>query len=264
MAEDHRGYDISTLVAGLADDSPPVAGAFDIDGPEDVEEWIGAATRAPNTQAMLTRLASANPRGRLNSATGQMIQRLGKISRQMLLQTGRIEAEYLRRPNTLVSVYTPVIAPGATSAFSVQPGQGNSYYRLLGFICTDDQSNIFGFSSLKVGGQEHVQFSQSTPTPPVASAVPWAMFQLKEQSLKTNLAPWSGQVFDNSTPVTGTIVNMTVAASGDAVTVAARIVLLTQTDPCGTRYDQLKNASSRYWGSLRNNIGAYAPLMSGT
>jgi hypothetical protein len=229
--------------------------------PEDVAHFLGATVRLQDPKTMLQRVAAAQPQAGTGAA-GTLVHRLGDISQQLLVQTGRIEGEYLRRPNALCSIYTPVLAPGATTTFSVQPGAGNSYYRLLGFFADDQQCQIFGFSSLIVGGQEHCQFTQASPSAPVTKAVPWAQFMLREASFKANLAPWSGQVFDQNTPVQGTIVNMTVAASGDAISVASRMDLLIQIDPCGMRYEQIKNASNRYWSTLRANVGAYAPLLS--
>lgn len=255
-------FNIGAMLEGTDDDDDG-EDSFLISGPTELDQWLGAVTKSRNPRQMLNRVSRVQVRmpAKLRPLSN-VVKRISQIGRQVLTQTGRIEAEYMRRPNVLCSIYTPVIASGGTSSFSVQPGVGNSYYRLLGFICSDEQANIFGFSSLKVGGQEHAQFSQSTPTAPVTLATPWAIFALKEAQFAANLAPWSGQVFDQSVPVTGTIANMTVAASGDAVTVAARICLLTQTDPCGTRYLQAKQAGAKYWGNLRQNLGSYAPLMA--
>lgn len=252
----------SEMIEGLdeLDDEPE----YNIDGPDDIDDWVGAAMRARSPRMFLSTMARGRPTAKIGrTKIGSALSKLSAISKQVLNQTGVIEANYLRRPNTLCSIYTPVVAPGATSTFSVTPGVGNSYYRLLGFVATDEQCNIFGFSQLKVGGQDHVQFTQTTPAAPVTSAVPWSIFQLKESRLVANLAPWTGQVFDQSSPVQGIIVNMTVAASGDAVTVAARCTLLSQTDPCGYRYTQLTEQSKGYWKSLRRNVGAYAPLALG-
>jgi hypothetical protein len=234
-----------------------------ISGPEKWTKFVGAAARKP-AKRLLRDMAKVRPSAnmaRVDSRQAALISRLGQISRQVLVQTGRLEADYLRRPNTLCSVYTPVIAPGATSAFQVIPGSGNSYYRLLGFIAHDDQCNVFGFTQLKVGGQDHVSFTQSTPTAPVSNAVPWAIFQYKEGKMVVNLAPWTGQVFDQSSPIIGTIANMTVAGAGDAVTIAARGVFLAQTDPCGYRYTQMTEQSKMFWKSFnRNTQAAYDPL----
>lgn len=227
---------------------------------DELNTYLGAALLDDHPKALLTSLAQLKPAGAMREL-GQTVTRLSIIAQQVLVQTGRIEAEYLRRPNCLTALYTTSLAPAATIAFSVQPGQGNTYYRLLGFLCGDQQGDVFGFTSLKVGGQEHVQFSQSTPVAPVTNFVPWNMFMLREASFKANLAPWSGQVFDNQTPVTGIVANGTVAATTDAFTGAARLTFLCQIDPCGFRYAQIQNASQKFWGSLRGNLDIYAPLM---
>lgn len=235
-----------------------------ISGPEKWDAFVGAAARKP-AKRLLRDMAKVRPSASFANGAGRkqaaLVSRLGQISRQVLVQTGRLEADYLRRPNTLCSVYTPVIAPGATSAFQVIPGSGNSYYRLLGFVATDNQCDIFGFTQLKVGGQDHVSFTQSTPTAPVSNAVPWAIFQYKEGKMVVNLAPWTGQVFDQSSPIIGTIANMTVAGAADAATLAARGVFLAQTDPCGYRYTQMTEQSKMFWKSFnRNTQAAYDPL----
>lgn len=253
---------IAVMIAGLDDIDDTYTRGQIINGPEDFDDIIGAALQSQSPHMLMSSLASAKVGPKIGKTVfGKAVTKLKHIGRQMLVQTGRIEADYLRRPNTLCSIYATNQAAGASVAFSVTPGVGNSFYRILGFICSDDQANIFGFSQLKVGGQDHVQFSQTTPTAPVANAVPWSIFQLKEGRLIVNLAPWTGQVFDQSSPVTGTIVNMTVAAGADAVTVAPRCVLLSQTDPCGYRYTQLTEQSKGWWKTLHKNIGAYHPLM---
>lgn len=227
--------------------------AFEIAGPDGIDAYLDQALGAANPRLMLRRAANVRiARGaQVNRRLAATVGRIAKISRGLYAATGKLESEYMRRPNTGASVYTPVINSGATSAFSVQPGTGNSFYRLLGFIVSDEQANLFGFTSLKVGGQEHINFTQSTPAAPVSNAVPWGVYALKESSLQTNLAPWVGQVFDANTPILGTIANMTVAASGDALNVAARGVWLTQTDPCGFRYPYVAQQASQFWGRLR-------------
>ena len=250
-------FNLGAMIEGVDEDE-----GYMVDGPEDVESFIGAALRSRDPRDFLRTMSSAKiGRRMLGQHAGQMLNRLSSISRQVLVQTGRIEAEYIRRPNTLASVYGTQLAPGASVSFSVTPGIGNSYYRILGFICDDNQATVFGFTSLRVGGQEHVSFTQSAPAAPVSNAVPWSIFALKEGRLVTNLAPWTGQVFDQTAPITGTIANMYVAGDTGAVTATPRIVLLTQTDPCGYRYTQLADNSRGVWKSLRRNIGAYAPLV---
>lgn len=257
-----QAYDnIGAIIAGIDEDFDTDEGDFSVSGEDDIEQVLGAALRLRSPQAFLRGVSRTRVRPTvLKSKMGRALQRMAKISRQVLLQTGRIEAEYMRRPNTLVSIYTPALAPGASVAFNINPGQGNNYYRLLGQICTDAQANIFGYSALTVGGQNHVQFAQNAPVAPVANAVPWAIFQLKEGKLVTNLAPWTGQIFDNSTPVTGTIVNMTTAAATDAATVAARIVVLTQTDPCSYRSNLALDAQRGWMRNAKRDLNIFAPL----
>jgi hypothetical protein len=255
---------IGAMIAGIDDFDDDVSG-YEISGEDDLDRMLGAALRSKSGKSALSTLASARLTPKGNSAlgkTGRTIERLRDISKQVLTQTGRIEAEYLRRPNTLVAVYGPNLASGATDDFTITPGSGNSYYRILGLVSADDQANVFGFSNLTVGGEDHVKQRQTDPTPPVANAVPWSIFALKESRMIANLAPWTGQVFDNSTPITGTIVNMTTAGGADTVTLAPRIVFLSQTDPCGFRYAQLNEAAKGNWKSMRRNIGSYAPMLA--
>ncbi len=247
--------DDEDLMLDGIDDAFDGEDAFDISGPDSIDAYLDQALGAATPRLMLRRAAAARirPGAQINRRLAGTIGRIAKISKGLYAATGKVEAEYMRRPNTGAAVYTPVIAPGATSAFSVQPGTGNSFYRLLGFIVSDEQANLFGFTSLKVGGQEHINYTQSTPAAPVSNAVPWSVYALKESSLQTNLAPWVGQVFDANTPILGTIVNVTVAASGDALTVAARGVWLCQTDPCGFRYPFVAQQASAFWGKLRRS-----------
>lgn len=259
---EHQAYEnIGAIIAGIDEEFDTDEGDFQVSGDDDIDQVLGAALRLRSPQAFLRGMARTRVRPQvLKRPMGRAVSRLAKISRQVLLQTGRIEAEYMRRPNTLVSIYTPALAPGASVAFNIQPGQGNNYYRLLGQICTDAQANVFGYSALVVGGQNHVQFAQNAPVAPVASAVPWAIFQLKEGKLVTNIAPWTGQIFDNSTPVTGTIVNMTTAAATDATTAAARIVILTQTDPCSYRSNLALDAQRGWLRGNKRDLQIFAPL----
>lgn len=233
-----------------------------IEGNGDLEPYIGAALRARNGRQFLTALKKgARVRPGPKAAGAQaVIGRLKRISTAVMAQTGKIEANYMNKPNNLCSVYCPNLAGGATSVFSVQPGTGMSFYRLLSFVATDEQINLFGFSALQVGGISHINFTQSTPAAPVTSAVPWSTLGLKESKGWANLAPWTGQVFDNQTPISGTIVNMTTAAAADLVTVAPRIALLTQVDPCSQRYTQVHAASRSLLKGFRRDMGVWASL----
>jgi len=252
---------IGAFIEGVDDEYTSPSEYTDVAGDDDFEDLIGAAADARSPRIMLNKLANARARGSLRPKVAMAVKRLSRIAKQVQIQSGRIEAEYLRKPNNLCSIYTTSLAPAASVAFVIQPGSGMSYYRLLGLVCTDDQANIFAFTSLKVGGVEHVNQSQTAPAAPVTNAVSWATFQLKEERGFAGLAPWSGQLFDNNTPFSGTIANITVAATTDAFTGAARIALLTQVDPCGVRYQQNLQANSRMWGTLKQNLSAYAPLL---
>ena len=233
-----------------------------IDGADDLEKLFDDAVGAASPRRMLTTLSRARPTARAGRRVSSMVKRVARIAKQVQIQSGRIEAEYLRRPNNLCMIYGTSLAPAATVAFSIQPGSGMSFYRVLGMVCSDDQSNIFGFTSLRVGGVEHVNQTQTAPAAPVTNATSWNVFQLKEGRMIANLAPWSGQLFDNNTPISGTIANLTVAATTDVFTGAPRISILTQVDPCGMRYQQTQQANARYWGSLKQNLGIYAPLLA--
>lgn len=255
--------DIGFMVAGIDefDDSD----AYKISGEDDFDHLMGAAAKAKSGKSMLNTLANTRLTANAQRSLGNkavVANRLKQVSRQVLAQTGKLEADYLRRPNTMVAVYGPNIAPGGTDDFRIVPGSGNSFYRILNLIATDSQVEAFGFSNFTVGGENHVKMQQSDPTPPVANAVPWAPYALRESALIANIAPWTGQVFDNSTPVSGTIVNMTTAGGADSATLAPRFVISTQTDPCGYRYTQLNENSKGMWKSMRRNIGAYAPMLA--
>lgn len=255
--------DIGALIEGV--EAGEDESGFMISGPTaatDFDNWIGAAVRQSNPRAFLKTLSAARSRLPESNRLHQVVNRISKISKQVLVQTGRIEAEYMRRPNTLVGLQTTSLAPAATVAFQLQPGSGMSYYRLLGFISDDDSCARFAFTSLKVGGVEHVNFNQSTPAAPVTNAVSWHLFMYKEGRMTVNLAPWSGQVFDSNTPIIGTVANVTIAATGDAFTGGARGVFLCQTDPCGQRYQQAAQSAQRTWGSLSQNLGQYSPLFT--
>ena len=132
---------------------------------------------------------------------------------------GRIDAYEQRRPNSLCCVYGAALAPGATVAFDVVPSGGQSWYRLLAFLTGDDQAQVFGFTSLRVGGMDQIFSTQTLPTPaPVANASAWYGFVARGDNQVFNLAPWTGFTFSNDVHVTGTIVNMTIAATGDVST----------------------------------------------
>jgi hypothetical protein len=262
--QEETTMEFHVAIAGVDDDDDDGEDMLIVEGEDDFEEYIGAALNAANrggSRAMLRRLSKARPGSKAPTKIAAMVKRMGRISKAVQVQSGKIEAEYLRKPNNFSGVFTPAMAPGAAAtAFSVQPGTGMSYYRLLSMVATDEQINLFGFTSLKVGGVEHVNFTQTTPAAPISGLVPWSTLGLKESRGWANLAPWSGQIFDNQTPITGSIANATTAASIDTATAAARLAFLTQVDPCGQRYVQTQQASNRMWKSFRSNMNIYAPL----
>ncbi len=255
-------YNIGQFIEGVDLGAEYDNESVTIAGADDFEKLLDEAVGAASPRRMLTTLSRARPSSSAGRRVGGAVKRLARIAKQVQVQSGRIEAEYLRRPNNLCMIYGTALAPSATVAFSIQPGSGMSFYRLLGMICSDEQANLFGFTGLKVGGVEHVNQTQSAPAAPVSNATSWNIFALKEGRMIANLAPWSGQLFDNNTPITGTIANVTTAAAGDALTAAPRLSLLTQVDPCGMRYQQTQQANARYWGSLKQNLGVYAPLLA--
>lgn len=247
------------FLAGDDDDE-----GFGVGNVSDLNMWADQVVGAPRMTVALRKLGRVKVKPALaKTKLGKVVKRIGRISRGLLAHTGKVEADRLNRPNVLSSIYGTDMAPAASLAFTVQPGSGNSYYRILGFIADDLQAPIFGFSSLKIGGQEHVQSIQTVPTAPVTNAVPWSMFALKEPYLVANLNPWVGQVFDSNTPLTGTIVNMSTAGGDDATTRAPRMVILLQTDPCGTRTAQQQEAASRFWAQAHKQGGLYTASFLG-
>lgn len=97
--------------------------------------------------------------------------------------------------------------------------------------------------------------SQTTPTAPVTQACSWNMFALRESRLRTNLQPWAGVFFDGTVPITGTIANMTVAATANAVTLAPILTVLAQSDPCAYNTAKVKEGANRYWSAMGKGLG---------
>jgi hypothetical protein len=199
----------------------------------------GAADSSMRARAMLNRFKNvqlsptALAADRVPAKVIQAVHHITRIAKSVSYQVGKLDANELRRPNSLVGVYGTVQAPGSSVLFSITPSGGTPWYRLLAFLAGDDQAQIFGFSSLKVGGQDMVFATQTAPVAPVTNAVSWIGFVARGDNQLFNVAPWTGRMFDNSTPITGTIVNMSVAASGDAISLAPRFLCPSQTDPCG-------------------------------
>lgn len=219
-------------------------------------DFLDACVGAMGVSALdgLKKVSQARWKGS-NPKLKSIVGNLSKVANNVLTTAGRNEADRLDRPNIFCCIYGTSMAPGASLAFSITPGNGNSYYRVLGFLADDLMAATFGFSSLKIGGQEHVQFSQTTPAAPVTAASSWNVFQLRESRLRTNIAPWSGQFFDGTVPITGTIVNMTVAATGNAITLAPILTVLAQSDPCAYNTAKVKEGASRFWNAMGKGVG---------
>lgn len=217
-----------------------------------IHQAVGAS--ATGSLGSLKKLSQARWKGK-NAKLGGIVKNLSRVANNVLTTAGRNEADRLDRPNIFCCIFGTSVAPSGTLAFSITPGNGNSYYRVLGFTADDTMAGVFGFTSLKVGGQEHVQMSQTTPTAPVTSACSWNIFQLRESRLRTNISPWSGQFFDGTVPITGTIANMTVAATANAVTLAPVLTVLAQSDPCAYNTSKVKEGAARYWNAMGKGLG---------
>ena len=206
-------------------------------GAEDLNTLMAKTTKMPNRQLLQTLSKTAVSHAlakQVPAPVARAVARLTTMARAVQDQLGRIDAYEQRRPNSLCCVYGAALAPGATVAFDVVPSGGQSWYRLLAFLTGDDQAQVFGFTSLRVGGMDQIFSTQTLPTPaPVANASAWYGFVARGDNQVFNLAPWTGFTFSNDVHVTGTIVNMTIAATGDAITLGPRFLIPVQTDPCG-------------------------------
>ena len=241
-------------VSGLDDD-------FEAEGDELVDEDGYYSVGAAEQLTQLFRRAGGAPKkvvatlartriqpslaNQVNPKIAQAMSKMSQMARAVHDRMGIIEAYEARRPNSLCCVYGTSTAPGITLAFSITPSGGQSWYRLLAFLTGDDQAQVFGFTDLRVGGLNMIFATQTTPVPPVANASAWYGFVARGDNQVFNLAPWTGQVFDNSVTVNGTIVNMTVAATGDAITLAPRFLIPVQTDPCGNYTSLYKAAGNQ-------------------
>lgn len=192
----------------------------------------------------------------VNPKIASAMSRMAQMARAVHDRMGIIEAYEQRRPNSLCCVYGTSVAPAGTLAFSITPSGGQSWYRLLAFLTGDDQAQVFGFTDLKVGGLSMIFATQTTPAAPITNASAWYGFVARGDNQVFNLAPWTGQVFDNSVTVNGTIANMTVAATGDAITLAPRFLIPVQTDPCGNYTSLYKAAGNQ----LSRNLARSAQM----
>lgn len=186
------------------------------------------------------------------------LQRMTQMARAVDSRMAVIDAYEARRPNSLCCVYGPAIAPGVAQDFRITPSGGQNWYRLLAFLTGDDQAQVFGFSALKVGGVTQIFASQATPTPPVAGGgAAWYGLVARGDNQVFNLAPWTGTVFDNSVNVEGTTLNMTIAASGDAITLGPRFLIPCQTDPCANYSSQYKAAGQNVQRMVRRSLSLF-------
>jgi hypothetical protein len=222
---------------------------------------VGAAVD-PNkfvAQAAMARIGNqALVQNGVSTSHAAAITHLSNVAQMIHSQLGVLDADYLRRPNLLVGVYGTTVAPGATLAFTITPSGGTSWYRLLAFLAGDDQAQIFGFTSLKCGGLDQIFATQATPTAPIANATGWMGFVARGDGQKFNIQPWTGQVFDNSVQVTGTIANMSVAGTGDAITLNPRFLIPSQTDPCGQNSAQVVNSAANMANLIRKQVGFHS------
>lgn len=218
---------------------------------QDPNKFVAQAALARINPTMLTQSGVSAPHA-------AAITHLSNVAQMIHSQMGVIDAEYLRRPNLLVGVYGTTVAPGATMTFQITPSGGTSWYRLLAFLAGDDQAQIFGFTSLKCGGLDQIFATQTAPVAPIANATGWMGFVARGDGQKFNLQPWTGQVFDNSVQVTGTVANMSVAGTGDAITLNPRFLIPSQTDPCGQNSTQVLNSASAMASQIRRQVGFYA------
>lgn len=251
-------------VSGYDDDLDDDDGMMDEDGYLNVgaaEQLTSLFKRAgKNPRKVVQTLARTRIQPQLanqvNPKVAATMSRMTQIARAIHDRLGIIDAYEQRRPNSLCCVYGTAVAPGGTLAFSITPSGGQSWYRLLAFLTGDDQAQVFGFTDLKVGGLSMIFATQTTPPAPVTNASAWYGFVARGDNQVFNLAPWTGQVFDNSVTVNGTIVNMTVAATGDAITLAPRFLIPVQTDPCGN-YTSLYKAAGN---NLSRNLSRASQL----
>lgn len=246
----------------LSDDDDDGIRAIDVGAAEGLAHLMGKfkGTRG-NPRALVQHLAAArvNPqrlvaKGVLGAPQAALLAHLSRVAKAITVQMGSLDADYLRRPNIVCGVYGTTLAPGGTVAFSITPSGGTAWYRVLGFLAGFDQAQIMGFTALNVGGLNQLIGAQTTPTAPVTNAVGWMGFVSTGDRQVFNLQPWTGQTFDNSVAITGTIVNMSVAATGDAITLNPRFLIPAQVDPCGQSSAALASAQKFNSSILRRAL----------
>lgn len=182
--------------------------------------------------------------------------RLKRISAGMAAAAGKQEADRLRQPNMHCGIYGANLTPATSADFSITPSGGTSWWRFLGIIFTKGQVEKIGFKSLKIGGYEHIQAVQVQGSP-VTGAVPAAGFVVGDNTNSFNINSWTGSIFDNTTPLTMTLVNMTTPGAGDAETVAPRCNIPAQIDPCGQRYSNTKVVTAQFARQFKRALAGF-------
>lgn len=260
------GFQMNRPYGGYVSEDDPIP--IDVVGAQDLSQLYGrlqhfgsGPSADPNKFVAQAAMARINPAALaasgVSTSHAAAVTHLSNVAQMIHSQMGVLDADYLRRPNLLVGVYGTTVAPGATMTFTITPSGGTSWYRLLAFLAGDDQAQVFGFTSLKCGGLDQIFATQSTPTAPIANATGWMGFVARGDGQKFNLQPWTGQVFDNSVQVTGTVANMTVAATGDAITLNPRFLIPSQTDPCGQNSSQVLSSAANMANLIRKQVGFY-------
>lgn len=221
-----------------------------------------SAKRVPDLKALRIMSRAQFPQSG-STLKPKVVAGLGRLKRMaagMAAASGKIEADWLRRPNQHCGFYGPNLAPAtASSEFSITPSGGAGWYRVLGILMTPGIVERIGFKSLIIGGLEHINAPQAStsPTSPVANLVPAAGFVVGDASDKWNIAPFTGYVFDNATPMRFTLGNMTTPGAGDAETIAPRGNLPIQTDPCGQGYQNVKATAGQWIKKYRRALASY-------
>lgn len=240
-----------------------------IEGPNDLNAMFSnvqkMAKLGHNPAKLLSTVGSVriSDTAKINPDLKANIQRLATVSSAVGHFVGQVNANYLRRPNQVCGLQTGPLAPGGTQTFEISPSNGQAWWRLLAICFDDRQAETFGLTSLKIG-LEHVNFAQKSPTVAlnptiVQNGVPLTGFMIRESSHMMNLAPWTGQDWDNSVTITGTIANLSAAGSADAVTKPCRGWLPVQTDPCGSNYAAARGSAMAYQGNLSRAMAHYTP-----
>lgn len=206
-----------------------------IEGPKTLDQFFGNVSRSKNEPQFLTHFAKMRVADhvQLPKTSAATLKKFSQVAKAMRHFQIAQKADYLRKPNRLCGAYgTSQASGGAGVDFTLQPSAGLPAYHFLGFCMSDQIAGAFGMSALTLGGMPMIATGvQSAPVAPIASVVPLVGFQLRESSGRYDLAPWTGQDFDNTTPILFTTQNIT--SDSDAVTLRFRSLIPIQIDPCG-------------------------------